>query len=153
MENWTTPLSQMKFLDPSNTSPKTAEIGSSVMCDILTQQKKMRPSRIAVEAWDGSLTYTELYDLSRQMAAFLLQKGVSPEERIGIRMKKSKWALVTFWGIFLTGCTGLPLDIRTPESGRRHSRGVMLATSWQMSGQRQGWVASTLAFSAVILIL
>ncbi|KAL6229778.1 hypothetical protein BDW75DRAFT_245422 [Aspergillus navahoensis] len=119
-QGWHSPLREMNFLGPRNwsqilkTSPFTAKIGDSVMSDILLEQSRTRPGKIAVQAWDGNFTYGELFDLSRQMAALLLQSGVSPEERIGFCMKKSRWAVVTIWGILMAGCAAVPLDIRNP---------------------------------------
>ncbi|KAH8599075.1 hypothetical protein B0O99DRAFT_504970 [Bisporella sp. PMI_857] len=110
----------MNFLGPENlyritrTAPEPVQIGSFALCEILVQQRKLRPHGVAVEAWDGDFTYGELYDLSRRMAARLLQLGVHEEERIGICMRKSKWSIVAFWGILMAGCTGVPLNIRNP---------------------------------------
>ncbi|KAL9111174.1 MAG: hypothetical protein Q9227_004437 [Pyrenula ochraceoflavens] len=122
MDNWHTPLRQLDFLASENwlqivqTAPITAKINSSIMSDILVRQNQIQPDGVALEAWDGILTYAELYELSRRMAALLLQKGVLSEDRIGICMKKSKWSVVAFWGILLSGCTGVPLDIRNPRN-------------------------------------
>lgn len=119
--SWTSPLSQMSFLGPRNWSrlsrnaPETAVIGPSVVCDILTRWSLETPNKIAVEAWDGVLTYMELYQLALKMAAQLLRTGIEPEERVGICMKKSRWSIVAFWGLLFAGVTGVPLDIRNPR--------------------------------------
>lgn len=141
VENWTSPLRDLNFLGPVNwshitaTAPMTAKIGSSTMCDILVKQNQIIPNKVAVESWDGNLTYAELYDVSCRMATALLRTGVSREERIGIYMKKSKWSIVAFWGILLAGCTGVPLDIRNPRSRteallRRVDARCVVADEW-----------------------
>ncbi|CAH0054439.1 unnamed protein product [Clonostachys solani] len=120
-ENWTLPLSQMKFLGPENwkrlarDAPETAVIGPSVMRDILDHWSANLPNKIAVEAWDGELTYSELHESATKLGQVLIQAGVGFEERVGICMKKSKWSIITFWGLLLAGITGVPLDVRNPK--------------------------------------
>ena len=120
-KNWNAPLSSLDFLGPRNwenisrTSVPTVTLGNSVMGDILEKWSRETPDALAVEAWDGSLTYKELHRKVYQMATLLHQKGVQYEERIGICIRKSKWSIVTFWGILVAGCTGVPLDIRNPR--------------------------------------
>ncbi|KAF4965254.1 hypothetical protein FSARC_6933 [Fusarium sarcochroum] len=120
-ENWTFPLSQMNFLGRRNwfrlkqSSHETAVIGPSVMGDVLNRWSRDAPDKIAVEAWDGNFTYAELYRLARKMAAQLLQNGISMGDRAGFCMRKSKWAVVSFWGLLLAGVTSVPLDIRNPR--------------------------------------
>ncbi|KAK9777069.1 putative Carrier domain-containing protein [Seiridium cardinale] len=122
IEDWTTPIRQLHFLGDANrscivnTASAPAEVSDSTLCDILTQQSRQRPSKTALEAWDGHLTYAELLNLSQCMAKFLLQQGIMPGERVGISMKKSKWYPVAFWGTLMAGCTVVPLDIRNPRN-------------------------------------
>lgn len=120
--NWSSPLSQLSFMGPANwnritrLAPTPAVVGKSVMCDILVHQSQVRPDCIAVDAWDGSFTYAELHSYSLRMAGLVLQSGVTPEERMGICIKKSKWAAVAIWGTLLAGCTCVTIDIRnTPK--------------------------------------
>ena len=143
-ESWTSPLSQMNFLGSRNwlrlkrSAPETAVIGPSIMGDILTRWSRETPNKIAVEAWDGDLTYMELHRLARKMAAQLLRTGIALEERIGVCMKKSRWSIVTFWGLLLAGVTGVPLDIRNPKKRtemllRRVEARYVIADEWTAS--------------------
>ncbi|KAK0103343.1 hypothetical protein ONS95_005369 [Cadophora gregata] len=117
-KNWSSPLSQLSFMGPANwnritrLAPTPVAVGESVMCDILDYQRQVRPECIAVDAWDGSFTYAELHSYSLRMATLLLQRGVTPEERIGICIKKSKWAAIAIWGTLLAGCTCVTIEIR-----------------------------------------
>lgn len=83
--------------------------------DIVTQQAVERPEHRAIEAWDGTLTYSELYYFSLRLAIVLLEQGVAREERILLCMKKSTWAIVAMFGILLAGATCVPLDINSPQ--------------------------------------
>ncbi|KAH8647274.1 hypothetical protein BX600DRAFT_532767 [Xylariales sp. PMI_506] len=144
-KSWSSPLAQVEFLGPANwkrivrTASTPAEIGQEVMNDILIRQSHARPNSIAVDAWDGQLTYAELYDYSRRLAVLLLQAGVSREESIGLYMKKSKWALVSIWGILLAGCTCVPLGITNPRKRtqallRRVNARHVIADDWTAPG-------------------
>ncbi|KAI0197929.1 hypothetical protein F4808DRAFT_463310 [Astrocystis sublimbata] len=119
-QQWTTPLDQMNFLGPKNwdlistVAPTPCEVGNFVLGDILTRQSQALGTKIAVDAWDGSFTYAELYDHAVRMAAVLIAKGVQPDDRIGLCMEKSKWAVVAIWSILLASCTVVPVDIRNP---------------------------------------
>ncbi|KAI1262507.1 hypothetical protein F5Y18DRAFT_152305 [Xylariaceae sp. FL1019] len=121
-QQWTTPLDQINLLGPKNwelistTAPTPCEVGNSVLGDILTRQSQALGTKIAVESWDGSFTYAELYDHAARMAAVLLSKGVQPDDRIGLCMEKSKWAVVAIWSILLASCTVVPVDIRNPPT-------------------------------------
>ncbi|VUC23411.1 unnamed protein product [Clonostachys rosea] len=120
-QNWTLALNQMNFLGPQNwhrlirDAPETAVIGRSVMRDILDHWSTNLPNKIAVEAWDGDLTYSELHESATRLGQVLIQAGVGFEERVGICMKKSKWSIIAFWGLLLAGITGVPLDVRNPK--------------------------------------
>jgi amino acid adenylation domain-containing protein/non-ribosomal peptide synthase protein (TIGR01720 family) len=142
---WESPLNQLDFLGPANWSQITEaaqgirEIGDNTLCDILDQQSRIRPDKIAVEAWDGNLTYGELHGLSRHMATLLIKKGAIQEDRIGFSMKKSKWAMVTVWAILMAGCTVVPLDIRNPlkrtrELVARTAARYVVADQWTAPG-------------------
>ncbi|RMZ79555.1 hypothetical protein DV737_g3392, partial [Chaetothyriales sp. CBS 132003] len=120
-ESWTSPLKQMNFLGPRNwfrlkrSSHETAVIGSSVVGDVQDRWNRDAPDKVAVEAWDGNFTYAELHLLARKMAAQLLQNGITLGDRIGFCMRKSKWAVVSFWGLLFAGAVSVPLDIRNPR--------------------------------------
>ncbi|KAI9167870.1 Nonribosomal peptide synthetase gloA [Paramyrothecium foliicola] len=139
--HWTSPLTQLDFLGPSNwlhiarAAPPARQIGGSILCDILKEQKQVRPNDISINAWDGSLTYAELHDLSLRMAASLIAKRIIAESRIGFCMRKSKWAFVALWGVLMAGCTVVPLDIRNPskrmqELLRRTGAEFVVADEW-----------------------
>ncbi|CRG90801.1 Nonribosomal peptide synthetase 8 [Talaromyces islandicus] len=73
-----------------------------------------QPDAPAAQSWDGFLTYRELYDLSRTLAAYLVNQGVGPEVMVGICMDKSKWALVAMLAILEAGGAVVPLGVQHP---------------------------------------
>lgn len=75
------------------------------MHDIITSQAQQQPQKIAVESWDGSLTYQELDDLSSQLARQILQKNAGAGSRIPLCFEKSMWTVVAVLGVMKAGAT------------------------------------------------
>jgi amino acid adenylation domain-containing protein len=75
------------------------------------------PDRPAVVASDGRvITYRELDGQARRVAAFLLDVGIAPGDRVGILLPKSIEAVCTIYGTLLAGAAYVPLDCRGPSA-------------------------------------
>ncbi|KAH8660628.1 hypothetical protein BX600DRAFT_523663 [Xylariales sp. PMI_506] len=75
------------------------------------------PNRQAVCAWDGEFSYAALHSCARQLALHLAsQHGVGPEVTVGLRMKKSRWAVLSILSILIAGGAVVPLGIEQPLS-------------------------------------
>ncbi|MEE8583507.1 MAG: AMP-binding protein, partial [Acidobacteriota bacterium] len=61
-----------------------------------------------------SLSYSSLSRHSRRIAAWLVEKGVGPEVRVGIAMEPSLEMLIAILGVLKAGGTYLPLDTSYP---------------------------------------
>ena len=78
--------------------------------DILQMQCEKQPDAIAIDAWDGQLNYSELWNLAQNAAGYLSGKiSLDPEVKIGLCMEKSKWAIVSMLAIILAGGVVVPL--------------------------------------------
>ena len=78
--------------------------------DRITKQ----PTAIAVEAWDGSLTYAELDRQASRLAQLLVSKGVAPEIPVGICMDKSRSVPIAMLAILRAGGAVMPIGIAEP---------------------------------------
>ncbi|KAL4789174.1 hypothetical protein BDV19DRAFT_395291 [Aspergillus venezuelensis] len=79
--------------------------------DLVQDQVRSRPTAIAVEAWDGHITYAELASHSMRLAQYLTAShGVGPKQTIGLCMDKSRWAVVAMLAILYAGGAVLPLS-------------------------------------------
>ncbi len=84
----------------------------------MVQERVMTaPSATAVQAWDGSLSYAELDDLSSALAARIASLGVEKGAYIPFCFEKSRWAVVSTLAILKSGAACVPLD-RTHPDGR-----------------------------------
>ncbi|KAM0256530.1 hypothetical protein ACHAQJ_004941 [Trichoderma viride] len=77
----------------------------SCMHDIITEQARQQPQKIAVESWDGSLTYQELDGLSSQLARQILQKNTTAGNTIPLCFEKSMWTVIAVLGVMKAGAT------------------------------------------------
>ncbi|KAH8588189.1 hypothetical protein B0O99DRAFT_746976 [Bisporella sp. PMI_857] len=83
---------------------------------IIGRRAEESPNSPAVCAWDGSLTYWELSDLSNRLAKHLIESGVGPEVFVPICFEKSVWSIVSLVAILKAGGACVPLDPAHPKS-------------------------------------
>lgn len=74
------------------------------------------PDREAVCAWDGSLAYWQLDQLSSNFAAILIRIGVQVGDYIPFAFEKSLWTVVATLAILKVGGAFVPLDPSHPKS-------------------------------------
>ncbi|KAF4630787.1 hypothetical protein G7Y89_g7349 [Cudoniella acicularis] len=84
--------------------------------DAFEQNSVTRPHSLAVNSWDGELTYRELQEHSTRLAQHLVSIGVDQETFIPICMNRSTWTIVTILGIIMAGGAYVPLDPKSPLS-------------------------------------
>ncbi|KAK5994218.1 Nonribosomal peptide synthase chyA [Cladobotryum mycophilum] len=70
---------------------------------VISQRCDTQPEAIAVAAWDGKFTYSELDGLSSALATRLQQLGVGPEIFVPLVFDKSRWAVVSLLGVLKAG--------------------------------------------------
>jgi amino acid adenylation domain-containing protein len=78
--------------------------------EIVDRQAQLVPNSIAVQAWDGSLTYAELSQLSSSLATHLITMGVQPQEFVLMVFEKCRLAIVAITAILKAGAICVPLD-------------------------------------------
>lgn len=89
------------------------------MHDIFVEQAQARPDAIALQSWDGQLTYAEVDALSTKLALHLIARGVQIGTRIPLCFEKSMWAPVALLGIMRSGATFSLTDPSQPEARLR----------------------------------
>ncbi|KAH8177897.1 AMP-binding enzyme domain-containing protein [Sarocladium implicatum] len=74
------------------------------------------PDVIAIDSWDGQLTYGELDQLATMLANMLVsERSVRPEVTVGLAMAKSRWAIVAMLATLYAGGAVVPLGIQLPD--------------------------------------
>ncbi|MER7007803.1 amino acid adenylation domain-containing protein [Dactylosporangium sp. NPDC000555] len=77
---------------------------------LIEAQARRDPDRIAVVGGDRSLTYRELIDESRRLAAVLRGRGVRPEVKVGLSVDGRADLLVGMLGTMMAGGAYVPMD-------------------------------------------
>ncbi|KAK1967729.1 acetyl-CoA synthetase-like protein [Colletotrichum sublineola] len=101
----------------------------SCIHEMIQRQAKLNPTTIAVDSWDGSMTYAELDFASSFVAQKLQEIGVGPEKTTPFMFDKSKWAIVSMLAIWKAGGSFVPLDPKSPNQRLQH---IIQATSATM---------------------
>ena len=90
------------------------------------------PDAPAVVAWDGRLSYAQLWRLSSRLASHLVSLGVKPGTPVPLLLGKSRWSAVAILAVLASGGTFVPLDEEdfafSQKIIRRLGSSVVLAT-------------------------
>ncbi|KAJ5289222.1 nonribosomal peptide synthase [Penicillium angulare] len=73
------------------------------------------PTTLAINAWNGSLTYVELDDLSTRLAHRLCSLGVGQGSIVPLCFEKSVWTPVAQLAVMKAGAASVVLDTTIPE--------------------------------------
>ena len=97
----------------NSTVPETVH---TRMHDLVSLTTQRQPEAQAVNAWDGSLTYSELDFLSTQLAYKLSGLGVGLGVVVPLCFEKSMWMPVAMLGVMKAGGASVAMDIKQPEA-------------------------------------
>ena len=84
--------------------------------DIVYEHALARPDREAVCAWDGILTYGQLWTHVQELAELLVGLGVGPDTIVPLCFEKSSWSVVAMLAVLEAGAGFCPLDATQPNS-------------------------------------
>lgn len=84
--------------------------------DLVYEHVLARPDHQAVCAWDGSLTYRELWTYVQQLAQVLTDSGVGAETIVPLCFEKSLWSVVAMLAVLEAGASFCPLDATQPNN-------------------------------------
>ena len=104
----------VEFNDTQTDYPKEKTIQQ-----LFEEQVTKTPDNIAVIFQETQLTYTELNKKSNSLARVLREKGVGPDNIVGIMVERSLEMIVGILGILKAGGTYLPIDPTYPEERTR----------------------------------
>ncbi|KAM0430348.1 hypothetical protein ACHAQK_010679 [Fusarium lateritium] len=82
--------------------------------ELVSERVQKQPSAVAINAWDGSLTYEELENRTSHLAQHLVSIGVGPEVPVGVCMDKSKLVPVAMLAILRAGGAVVPIGVEEP---------------------------------------
>ncbi|PVH92708.1 amino acid adenylation [Periconia macrospinosa] len=77
------------------------------------------PEALAVDSWDGRLTYTDLDARSSRLAARLVSHGVRPDCPIPLLLGKTKDVPVAMLAVWKAGSFWIPIDVAWPKARKQ----------------------------------
>ena len=83
--------------------------------ELVEAQAARTPDAIAVEHGERRLTYRELESRANQLAHFLRKRGVGPESKVGVCLRRSLELPVTLLAVLKAGGACVPLDPAYPK--------------------------------------
>lgn len=87
--------------------------------NLFYKQASRHKRSVAVDSWDGILTYEELDVLSSEVELHLREMGVIPGDKICLCFEKSKWVAIGSLGVVKLGAAFVLLDDGQPQARLR----------------------------------
>jgi amino acid adenylation domain-containing protein len=84
------------------------------MHDMVSERAQQFPDKIAIDSWDGTLTFGQIDEYSTSMARSLLAEGVRPHDVVPLCFEKSRWAIVAVMATMKSGATFAMMDPSLP---------------------------------------
>ncbi|EAU30201.1 predicted protein [Aspergillus terreus NIH2624] len=72
------------------------------------------PDKIALECWDGSMTYAQLVDYTNRVGNFLIDQNIRPSVFVPCCFDKSLWAAISMLGVLKAGGAFVCIDPAQP---------------------------------------
>ncbi|XWW94242.1 hypothetical protein V2A60_002185 [Cordyceps javanica] len=82
--------------------------------DMVDHHAKHQPDALAVQAWDGDLTFQALNGEANNLAAHLQELGAQRDSMICTCFEKSKWAAISQLAVLKSGAAVVPLGTNMP---------------------------------------
>ncbi|MEU9252739.1 amino acid adenylation domain-containing protein [Streptomyces sp. NPDC048270] len=95
-----------------------AERVRPTLVELFREQARTRPEAVAVVDAHRSLTYGQAAELSSQLAHHLIERGITPEQVVGISLGRSADMVIGLLGVLQAGAAFVPLDPQWPAARR-----------------------------------
>ena len=88
--------------------------------ELIARRARTAPAAVALRFEGAQLTYQELETRSNQLAFFLQQSGVKPDDVVAISLHRSPDMIIAALAILKTGAAYLPIDHEYPDDRIAH---------------------------------
>ncbi|TWU71429.1 nrps [Metarhizium rileyi] len=111
-----TPEELKQIWDWNHAVPSAAD---QCVHELFEEVVQAQPQASAVCAWDGEWTYSQLNQVSTDLARYLVSLGVGPESIVPLCFEKSRWMPVAMLAVMKAGGASVALDSTQPEERLR----------------------------------
>jgi amino acid adenylation domain-containing protein len=87
----------------------------SCLHELIAEQARLAPERIAAQSGSSRMSYGELHERSNQLGRYLQQFGVGPDTPVGLMVSRTPDLLIAILGILKAGGAYVPLDPIYPK--------------------------------------
>lgn len=117
------PLSTLNFLTPTEHNKllhqwnnTTVDYGEAICLHTLFEQQAAKtPDAIALISTETQYSYQELNKKANQLAHYLQEQGIGPDDLIAIFMTRSIEMIIAIYGIIKAGAAYVPLEPELPD--------------------------------------
>ncbi|WP_367573064.1 non-ribosomal peptide synthetase [Streptomyces globisporus] len=95
-----------------------ADRARPTVMELFAEQVRLRPDAVAIVDERRSLTYRETAQLSAQLAHHLIERGLTPEQVVGISLGRSAEMVIGLLGVLRARGAFVPLDPQWPAARR-----------------------------------
>lgn len=106
------------------------------MQDMVAEQAKRHPDKVAIDAWDGTLTYGQVERYSTSLAGLLRESGVETHDFVPLCFEKSRWTIVAVLAVMKSGACIAMMDPSLPL-GRLQNMAVQVGAKTIISSRMQ----------------
>lgn len=97
------------------------------MHEVIEDQASQHPGKVAIDAWNGTLTYGQVEQYSTQVALALRDSGVQHHDFVPVCFEKSKWTVVAVLAVMKVGATIMMADPSLPIARLQNMAGQISA--------------------------
>ncbi|KAJ5143841.1 AMP-dependent synthetase/ligase [Penicillium bovifimosum] len=109
---------------------------SFCMQDMVAERAREYPDKVAIDSWDGSLTYGQIDQWSTSVASSLRDMGVELHDVLPVCFEKSRWTIIAVLGVMKAGATLALMDPTLPLA-RLQNMAVQVGAKGMVSSRKQ----------------
>ena len=122
------------------------------MHDVISEQARSSPDKVAIASWDGELTYAEVDRYSTIVAGRLVSKGVKLHDFVPLCFEKSRWTIVAVLAVMKAGGTLVMMDPSLPLARLQNMAAQVNATTILSSHQQEGFSKTILPDGNLLVV-
>ncbi|OQE42297.1 hypothetical protein PENCOP_c004G08019 [Penicillium coprophilum] len=116
---------------------------SFCMQEMVAERACEYPDKVAIDSWDGSLTYSQIDQWSTSVACSLKEMGVELHDVVPVCFEKSRWTIVAVLGVMKAGATLALMDPTLPLA-RLQNMAVQVGAKSMVSSRKQHELSLTI---------
>lgn len=120
--------------------------------DMVTEQAQRYPNKVAIDSWDGSLTYAQVEHYSTLLACSLRDMGVEMRDIVPICFEKSRWTTVAVLAAMKAGATFVLMDPTLPLARLQNMAKQVSAKSMISSHMQKDLSAAILPGGSTLIV-